>query len=77
MADEEGRLAALFNFTGGEVGELLNEVGPVAGDGIARVVAEFFNRLDLKAAGFQALEDRAVGAGREAVAVGKDDQRFC
>jgi hypothetical protein len=71
MADQEGRLAALFNFTGREVGELLDQVGPVAGDGVARVVAEFVDGLDLEAAGFQALEHRAVSAGPGSCCRGK------
>jgi hypothetical protein len=77
MADQESRLAALFNLTGREVGELLDQVGPVAGDGVARVVAEFVDGLDLEAAGFEALEHRAVSTARKTVAVGKNDQRFC
>jgi hypothetical protein len=39
-------------------------------------VAEFFNRLDLKASGLQALKQHAVGTGRKAVAMGKDDEGF-
>lgn len=74
MADQKGRLAGLFNFLAGKVGQLLHQVRPVAGHGVAGVMAEFFNRLDLKTPCLQALEQHAVGAGRKAVAMGKNDE---
>jgi len=76
MADQEGRLAGFFYFLAGKVGQLLHQVRPVAGDRVAWVVAEFFNRLDLKTPRLQALEQHAVGAGRKAVAMGKNDEGF-
>ena len=59
---------------GGEVDELLHQVRPVVGHGVARVVAKFFNRFDAKAACAQRVEHDAVSAGGKAVAVSKNNE---
>jgi hypothetical protein len=76
MANQKHRLTGFFDGFGAEVGQLLHQVWPVAGDGVTRVVAEFFNRLDLETTRFQALEQDTVGAGGKAVAVGKNNEGF-
>src|SRR5205823_2622861 len=75
MADEEHRTAGGRCMKLREIGELLNQVRPVVGDGVGRVVPELLDRVDLETATAQALEHDAVGAGRKAVAVREDDRR--
>ena len=75
MPDQPHATAGGFDLLGGEVGQLLHQVRPVAGDGVGGVVAVFFDGANVKPTGFQLAEQHAVGAGGEAVAVGKDDQR--
>ena len=53
----------------GEVGQLLHQVGPVAGHRVLRVVAKAVDRPDVKAALAQVPKQDVVGASREAVAV--------
>ena len=57
-----------------EVGQLVAQARPVAGDRVARVGAEARRRLDAPAGGSPDLEQRLVGAGRKAVGVGEDDR---
>jgi len=74
MPDQVRRLARLGDLALGEVGQLLHQVRPVVGDGVALVVAELVHRLDGEAARAQVLEQHAVGGGGEAVGVGKNDE---
>ena len=60
----------------GKVGQLLHQVRPVAGDGVARVVPEAVQRHHGQTMGAQAFEHLAVGGPGEAVAVAEDDQRL-
>ena len=73
--EAENALAMALHFGRSEVGELLHQERPVAGDGIARVVAELVHRLDRKTARPQRAEHQVVGGGGKAVGVGKNDQR--
>jgi hypothetical protein len=50
MAHQPSRLAVFFDLWRGEVGELLHQMRPVAGDGVVRVVAELFDGAHGKAA---------------------------
>ena len=59
-----------------KVGQLLNQVRPVAGDGVARVVPEAIQCQGVKTLGLQPFQHQAVGAARKTVAVAEDDQRF-
>jgi hypothetical protein len=51
-------------------------MGPVACHRVARIVAQFFSGLAQKPTLFQAVQHDAVGAGRKAVAVRKNEQGF-
>jgi hypothetical protein len=73
MADQPRGLAVFFDLRRGEVGELLHQMRPVAGDGVLRVVAELLQSAHRKTACAQAAKQDRVGAGREAVAVRKND----
>ena len=57
-----------------EVGQLVAQARPVAGDRVARVGAEARRRLDAPAGGSPHVEQRLVGAGGKAVRVGEDDR---
>ena len=75
MAHHEHRRAGALHLLLGEVGQLLHQVRPVAGDRVARVMAKAVHRTDLKTARTQVLEQGAVGACRKAVAVRKNKVR--
>ena len=70
VADQDGGLADLAL---DEVAQLLDQKRPVGGNGVARVMPEFVERVDFIAGVLPDLEQGPVGAGREAVGVGEDD----
>ncbi len=63
----------MADFLGHEVAQLGDEVWPVGRDGVARVVPVLLNGMDDVALLLPTLEERLVGARREAVGVRKDD----
>jgi hypothetical protein len=52
-----------------KIEQLFDQVRPIAGDGVTRVMAEHLQRLDLKVASPQFVKQDPVSTGREAVRV--------
>ena len=63
----------MADFLGHEVAQLGDEVWPVGRDGVARVVPVLLDGVDGVALLLPTLEERLVGARREAVGVRKND----
>ena len=61
MADQKQRLAGLCSFFASEIGQLLNQMRPVAGDRVGWIVSEFFDGLHVESALPQAAKKHAVG----------------
>ena len=74
VAHQISRLASLDRFGLREIVELRDQVRPVAGDRVARVMAELVHRLDGEATCAQVLEQYAVGRRGKTVAVREDDE---
>ena len=72
VPDQIRRLAPALHQGCGEVGQLLHQVRPVAGDGVARIVTKAVNRMDVKTTFTQQGKQQAVGASRKAVGVRED-----
>ena len=72
MAYQPDRPACRLGLCLGKVDHMLGHVFPVVADRVARVVAEFVDGLYRKPAGPQVLKKDAVGAGRKAVGVRKN-----
>ena len=74
MADKPSFFACFLDQRLHEICELLHDMRPIIGDGVARVVPELVNRLNSEASFFERIEHHAIGAGWEAVAVREDEQ---
>ena len=72
MPQKQRRLAPALHQWLGKVSELLHQMRPVAGDGVACIMTKAFQRLHIKAALTQQRKQIAVGACGKAVGVGKD-----
>jgi len=72
MADQKCGFAIAL-FAAGKVCQLRDQVRPVVGDRVLRVVPEHLDRIDLKPALAQVVEHHFVSAGRKAVAMRKNE----